>query len=278
MLKKYSFTIIIILLYTIFHLQGATQTISFSDSLKIYLIPGQGSDYRIFSKLDLPDKYDTINVKHIIPIKNETLCDYSNRISSQIDTTNKFALIGVSLGGMVATELADLLKPEVVILISSAKCRAEIPKRYRFMRKMPIYKIVPPKLYKLSSYLAQPIVEPDRKKEKDIFSAMLHDKNPIFLKRATQMIINWDREEFSSDIIHIHGNNDHTLPYRNIKADYTIKNGSHMMMLTNSKEINPLIINILSSLCKKTLNPLNINAILLITCLNLLVFRLAQVN
>ncbi|NOZ45809.1 MAG: alpha/beta hydrolase [Chlorobi bacterium] len=201
----------------------------------------------MFSKLSLPEKYDTVHVKHLIPLKNETLKSYAKRFSLQIDTTQKFSVIGVSLGGMVATELADILNPEQVIIVSSAKCNTELPRRYTFMKRLPIYQIIPPLIYKLGSYIAQPVVEPDRKKEKEVFVAMLHDKNPVFLKRATKMIVNWKKEHYSHKITHIHGTNDHTLPYRNIKADFTVKNGSHMMMLTKSNEINALIINILNS-------------------------------
>ncbi len=60
------------------------------------------------------------------------------------------------------------------------------------------------------------------------------------------MILNWNRKNFKPGIIHIHGSNDHTLPLANIKADYTIKNGSHMMTLTKGDEINILINDILT--------------------------------
>lgn len=91
----------------------------------------------------------------------------------------------------------------------------------------------------------QPIVEPDRNKEKVTFESMLQKKNKFYMKQSVNLIINWDRVTFSKNIIHIHGSNDHTLPIKNIKADFIIKNGSHMMTLTNGEEINMLIMSLL---------------------------------
>lgn len=56
------------------------------------------------------------------------------------------------------------------------------------------------------------------------------------------MIISWDREVNNRKIYHIHGDNDHTLPIKKVKADFTVANGSHMMTLTSANEIS-LIIN-----------------------------------
>lgn len=236
---------LIFLIIAIINFGLLIQTQSFSQTQFIYLVPGQGSDYRIFDKLQLPDSYDTIHVKHLIPFKKESLNNYSKRISVQIDTIQMFSIIGVSLGGMVATELAEILNPKKVIAISSANNKEELPGRYTFMKAIPIYKMVPAILYKYGSYIAQPLFEPDRKKEKETCKDMLQAKDPVFLKRAIHMIVNWERETYASNVYHIHGTNDHTLPYRKVNSDFTVDNGSHMMMLTRPGDINPLILKIL---------------------------------
>jgi pimeloyl-ACP methyl ester carboxylesterase len=209
--------------------------------MRAYLIHGQGSDTREFSKLHLDPCIDTVCISLPLPVKNENIHDYAKRVAMQIDTASPFVLIGVSLGGMVSTEIADMLKPDKVIIISSAKCRKEIPFRYKFMKYVPIYRIVPARLIKMGAFMAQPLVEPDRKKEKKLFVSMLRNKNPKFLKRTTQMIVRWDRTNYSNKIIHIHGNHDHTLPLRKVKADYIIEKGSHMMVVTRADEISILI-------------------------------------
>ena len=210
-----------------------------------YLLPGQGSDARIFSKITLDSTYVLQYIVYPVPAKNTTLPQFAQQISEQIDTTQKFILIGVSLGGMICTELADLLKPEQIIIVSSAKCRAELPKRYTFQRVFPINKIIPARVIYWGAKLLQPLVEPDRNNAKNTFKAMLGAKNPKYLKRTANMIINWERTYFKKNIVHLHGDNDHTLPLKNIKADYIVQHGSHMMALTRGEEINDLILKIL---------------------------------
>ena len=213
--------------------------------MTVYLLPGQGSDKRIFEQIKLDSTYILKHIVYPIPAKKTTLQAYAKQISTQMDTTEKFILIGVSLGGMIATELADLLKPQRIIVISSAKCRAELPKRYKFQRTLPLNKIIPASVIYWGARCLQPLVEPDRNKQKSAFKSMLGAKKPIYLKRTADMIINWNRQIYCKNIIHIYGNNDHTLPLKNIKANHVIEGGSHMMTLTRGEEINRLILGIL---------------------------------
>jgi pimeloyl-ACP methyl ester carboxylesterase len=222
-------------------------TFSQKQKTNVYLFPGQGSDYRIFEKITLDSNY--VIKRHItypIPAKKTTLKEYAKIISAQIDTTKPFILIGVSLGGMLCVEIAEFLRPIKTIIISSAKCRNELPRRYKFQKAIPLNKATPAFMIKGGAKILQPIVEPDRNKNKDTFKKMLRAKNRKYLKRTVNMIINWERTTYSNKIIHIHGDNDHTIPIKNVKVNYVIKNGSHMMMLTKGEEINKLLIEILS--------------------------------
>lgn len=207
----------------------------------IYLFPGEGSDERIFSKIKFDTGYRVVHITLPTPEAGATMSEYARVISSQVDTNGKYIFIGVSLGGMICCELADYMNPEKIIIISSAKCRNELPFRYRFQSAVPINKLVPKRIIKSGARFLQPIVEPDRKLHEDIFNSMLKSKNPDYYKRTVDMILNWDREKINKNIIHIHGTNDHTIPVRNVKADYTIAGGSHMMTLTRGEEINKLI-------------------------------------
>jgi pimeloyl-ACP methyl ester carboxylesterase len=237
---------ILLILYLIcsFDLTSQTNT----EKEIIYFIPGQGSDERLFKNLHLDTaKFEVHYIKYEIPCKGEKMSAYASRLSQQIDTTKDFTLIGVSLGGMISTEMTRFLHPKNVIIISSAKSRNELPAHYKFQRWIPIYKIVPKRMIKFSALLLQPIVEPDRKKEAQTCKMMLKDKEPIFLKRTIGMIITWERESSDTNIVHIHGNHDHTLPIKNVNYDILIEDGSHMMMLTRTEEIKSLILAIINT-------------------------------
>lgn len=215
---------------------------SYAQSNKtLYLIPGQGSDYRIYKYFKFQD-FDTIHVKYIIPDENETMKSYAHKLSKQIDTNKTFSIIGVSLGGMLAVEMSEFLNPEEVIIISSAKNRNELPFRYKFMKKIPLNNIFGGNFLRTVAPTAQIIVEPDSRKERETCKSMLKNKNELFMKRSVNMIINWERYSNNSKIIHIHGNNDHTIPAGNLKnITIIVENGSHMMTLTRGEEICRII-------------------------------------
>lgn len=206
----------------------------------VYLIPGQGSDGRIFGKLKL-ENCDTTILGFMVPEKHETLPEYAKRLSAKIDTTRPFYIIGVSFGGMCAVEIAKLLHPVKVILISSAETQKEIPFRYKFQRVIPVNKIFGGKFVKAMVPVMRPMVEPDSRKDKKIFNAMIRDKDPKFMKRSINCIIHWKNEDTLSNVVHIHGSKDHTLPFRKIKDPVKVKGGSHMMVYTDAEEINKLV-------------------------------------
>jgi hypothetical protein len=211
----------------------------------IYLFPGQGSDYRLFKYLEVPQGYDTVHMSLPTPEKNESLPSVACRFIPQIDTSAPFVLLGVSLGGMICTELTDTLNPCKTIIISSAKCVSELPRRYTFQKKVRINRAVAKRVIKGGARILHGIVEPDGRKEAETFQAMLKAKDPQYMKRSVDMIINWDRTDYPEEIIHIHGDNDHTIPIKNVEYDYLVPDGSHVMIMTRTREINQLIQTIL---------------------------------
>jgi len=231
-------TITLVFLMLLLRLWSGTKT-------HVYLFPGLGSDERIFEKINLDSSYILVNIRYPVPAKGSTMKEYARTLIPQIDTSTNYLFIGVSIGGMICVELAEVLKPGKVIIISSAKCRKELPFRYRFQSAIPLNKIIPKGIIKTGAKFLQPLVEPDRNKNKNTFKHMLRKKDKAYLKRSVDMIINWQRTEYNHTIVHIHGTKDHTLPIRQIKASHVIKKGSHMMALTRGEEMNVLILSIL---------------------------------
>ncbi|MEQ1732506.1 MAG: acyl-CoA thioester hydrolase/BAAT C-terminal domain-containing protein [Bacteroidia bacterium] len=214
----------------------------------IYCFPGQGANKHIFDSLSIDTSYCLKIIEYETPRKNATLNEFALQFCSVIDTTQPFVLLGVSLGGMICVELAEVLKPQKTIIISSAKNRNELPFRYKFQKAIPLHKIFSGSLILAGAKLLQPIVEPDRRKNKATFKQMLASKNPTYMKRTVGLIINWERIENSTKIYHIQGTNDHTLPLKKIKnVDHTINNGSHLMTLTKAKEVSLVINKILTN-------------------------------
>lgn len=208
----------------------------------IYLFPGQGADCRLFKNIQFP--YDTVHLEFPLPEKHINLQEFAYGFIPRIDTLHPYILIGVSMGGMICSELSDILSPEKVIIISSAKSRKELPGKYRFQKYIPINKILPAKSIQKGAVRLAPRVEPERLKD-SIFSTMLKEKDPYYLKRTVNMIINWHKDSYQENIIHIHGDEDNTLPIKNVKYNYLIRGGTHVMIYIKGKEISDLINQIL---------------------------------
>src|SRR5687768_13132692 len=102
------------------------------EKITIYLLPGEGSDERIFSKIQFDTNYRAVHVVLPTPAKNCTMKEYAQVVGQQIDTSGRYIFIGVSFGGMICSELAEYMQPEKIIVISSAKCSRELPMRYTF--------------------------------------------------------------------------------------------------------------------------------------------------
>lgn len=209
--------------------------------MKVYLIPGLGSDYRVFQKLELGPGVEKVPLHMDLPAKGIRLEEYAKEVALKIDTTQPYALLGVSFGGMLCAEMAKFMRPAKIIIVSSAKTREELPLKYRVMKKVPVHRWVPPLWYYYGARVAQPLFEPDRKHEKETFVQMLKSTKPDHYKRLSDMIINWENKEASKEIIHIHGENDHTLPISRISADFILNEGSHVMLLTRAEELSPVI-------------------------------------
>jgi pimeloyl-ACP methyl ester carboxylesterase len=208
----------------------------------VYCFPGQGSDRRIFDSLKLDPAFRIEVIEYGTPAKRQSMASFAMELTKRIDTSQPYVLLGHSLGGMLCVEMSEVLKPQMTIIISSAKNRNEFPHRYRFQRVLPVYQIVPGGLMLAGSKLLQPIVEPDRNTHKETFKSMLRSKNATYMRRTVQMIMKWDRTANSKPVCHIHGTNDHTLPIKRIKSpDFIIENGSHMMVLTRAAELSALI-------------------------------------
>lgn len=239
-MKKTALLTIMMVLYLLSNGQSP------SDTVNVYFFPGQGSDKRIFQNIELDSNYIKNCFDYPTPSKGITLQEFAFLYIDSIDQSKPFILVGQSMGGMICTELADTLNPLKTIIVSSAKYHDELPWNYRFQKKVPLNRLVPGSIMKLGALILQPIYEPDRRLYKKECRNMLQSRDRQYYSRTVNMIINWERDTFPDNIIHIHGDIDNTLPIRNVNCNIVIEGGSHMMVLTRGPEISALINDVLS--------------------------------
>ena len=108
-----------------------------------YFISGLGADRRVFGRLKLPPNFIIRHIEWIEPLKNESLFEYSKRLSDQMPEKKDFILVGLSFGGLVAIEINKILPAKKIILISSISNKNELSLRYRLLNLLKLHKIIP---------------------------------------------------------------------------------------------------------------------------------------
>ncbi|TMI92380.1 MAG: alpha/beta hydrolase [Bacteroidetes bacterium] len=212
--------------------------------MKAYFISGLGADRRVFYKIQLPPGYQPIYLDWIDPLPNENFSDYAKRFSAMIKPGEDFILIGLSFGGMLASELAKILSPKKIIIISSVSCYKELPWYFKLAGKLGLQKILTPSIYKKATILNR-IMGPGNKEMKQIVYDYVKRTDPNFIRWSLNEILRWNQPARLSGLIHVHGSNDHLLPCRYTNADYVIKKGGHLMVMNMAGEVNKILQNIL---------------------------------
>lgn len=209
--------------------------------LDVYCIPGMGVNERLFRNLKL-DNCNIIHIRWLTPLKNESLPNYASRLAKQIDTTKPFALIGVSFGGMCCTEISKKLNPVKTFIVSSSKLHKELPLKISFFNQLPFYKLFRDGFYKNAVMFAKKQFGVVTAEQKINFRKMLDSAPENYYNGAVHCIVKWRSDSFPKSIVHIHGTADRVLPYRKVvNCNYTIKGGTHFMIINKSDEICEII-------------------------------------
>lgn len=213
---------------------------------KIYIFSGLGVDRRVFDNID----FGGLNVEFIDwipPFKNESLENYADRIS-RIITTDTPILIGLSFGGIVAVEISKIIKTKQIILIASAKNKFELPKFNQVSGKLKLNKLIPKSVFKKQNFFTNWLFGIETESDKQLLKDILNDTDADFFFWAINEIVTWKNEAIPENVIHIHGNKDHIIPFKNVKADFVIVGGGHFMTVNKAKEIQNIILSLLKPL------------------------------
>jgi pimeloyl-ACP methyl ester carboxylesterase len=213
----------------------------------LYLIAGMGLDQRCFSRL-LPLLNWAGEVQflpHLIPEHSrEPLKNYVQRLRAQLpaEWNEPPTLMGMSLGGIIAAELAKLIPYQQLFLISTLKQASEVPLYFKILDKIPAHRILPATFSqkygrKLAKFLGN--FEPTHLNT--VFD-MIEQSDPRHLAWGRNTAINWKAPLTKpQNCFHIHGDKDHIFPARKIQADYWVKGGTHNVILERAEEIAQVI-------------------------------------
>lgn len=209
------------------------------NKIPVYLIPGLAASSTIFEYIKLPeDTFEIFYLEWFLPLDNESIENYALRMTKEIKHENP-VLIGVSFGGIVAQEMALLIKTRKVIIISSVKSNAELPLRMKIAKSTKAYKFIPTQLLSNIDALAKyAFGENVVTKRLKMYEKYLQMRDQKYLDWAIENVILWRRTESDSKVIHIHGDADAVFPIRHIKNSIVIKGATHTLVIMKYKWLN----------------------------------------
>lgn len=204
--------------------------------MKIYAIGGLGADRRVFAYLRL--RFELVPIDWIAVQEKETLESYSRRMGQVIDTSEDFAILGVSFGGLVAVELSKYLEPKQTILISSAENKYELSWLYRLVGKTAILNIVPASLFYIPPVFANLLFGAVNKK---LLKEILIDTDLSFVKWALIQLTTWQNTDTLTNVLKIAGTHDRLIAASKDPKNVLIQDGAHFMIVDRAEEISAVI-------------------------------------
>ena len=213
--------------------------------MKAYFISGLGADRRAFSRIHLPSGYEAVYLEWIKPDGDESLPDYARRFSQLIDAREDFVLIGLSFGGMLASEIGKILSPKKIIIISSLATNREQPWYFRWAAKFGLHRLISPAIYRRATLLHRFMGAGDKEMKAIVYS-YVKNADPGFIRWSLDAVVHWDHPVRHPNLVHIHGSRDHLLPCRYVHADYIVDKGGHLMIMNHASEVNNILEKVLT--------------------------------
>ncbi|NRA11670.1 MAG: alpha/beta hydrolase, partial [Crocinitomicaceae bacterium] len=182
------------------------------DNAKLYCLSGLGTDERAFKHIQV-EGVELIHIPWIEFEENESLQSYAKRLFEVTQPEDDYNLIGLSFGGMIASEWEKIKAPKNLILLSTARSKKDLPGYMRIAGILKLHKIVPMSLLSSPNFISYFLFGIPNNENRQVFRDILHDTDPVHLKWAMNAIINWTNYDESNGI-RIHGDKDRLLPIK----------------------------------------------------------------
>lgn len=210
------------------------------------LLPGLGANERLFRRHRevLPALIVPAWPK---PAADDTLATFAARLAESIPQSDHLYLGGASFGGMVALELAALLRPRGVFLIGSCAGPESISPLIRQLRALA--RALPVRAFQPRRW-SLPLVLPKfgrlGSEDRQLFLSMACGTPGAFLKWGVEALLSWRPAPVAVPIHHIHGSADRLIPLRLVRPERVVPGGGHLLSLTHPQEVNAFLAEVLS--------------------------------
>lgn len=212
--------------------------------VRLILVPGMGVDGRVFTPqraafpmMEIPAWID--------PEVNEPLSHYATRLAASLPKSEAPTVVGgLSMGGMVALEMAKHVNARAVVQISSCDHPdAVLP---LLTMSEPIGQSVSTGVLNLGKRLAALFVGRGGvpSEHRRLVQQMLKDISIDFIRWAGYAITRWPGlADPGVPVHHIHGTRDWVIPISRLRTPPTriVQGGAHVLNMSHEREVNEFL-------------------------------------
>lgn len=211
-------------------------------SMRIVMLPGMGVDARLFAPQWAAGlKFESPPMP--MPEPGDSMARYARRVRDQIGLDGPCIVGGVSLGGMVACELARITQARCVLLVGSCAHRRAIPRYYWPVEWFS--RIVPDFLIRRRAVISARLLmhfEGLTLEQCQLVRTMATETPVTKLRRYARMILTWEAPRaYPCPIHHIHGDKDLVIPLRRVQPEAIVAGGGHLINMTHPLEVNTFL-------------------------------------
>ena len=201
-------------------------------------MPGMAASPGIFKNIRLPENFfEPHCLEWFVPERGMTLEAYASRLCAEVHKPFP-VLVGVSFGGILVQEMAKQLSCRKVIIVSSVKCAAELPRRLLFARYTGIHKLLPTGLVNNVEMLTKFAFGETVGKRLELYEEYLGIRDTAYIDWAIDQMVNWQQDAYDPGLVHIHGDKDAVFPIQHIGSCIPVRNGTHTMIIHRYKWFN----------------------------------------
>lgn len=208
--------------------------------MKLYVVSGLGADFKVLDKITFPENIEVVFLDWLMPEIKEDFHHYIKRMAERIDSSEPFALLGYSFGGLIVQEIDKIKTAEKVVILGSIKSDKEKSRFIKFGEITKLPKYLPQRMFNVKSAaiysVARNIVDPKNPKLMDYFTV----RDTYYLKWSIEKVSAWKFEE-NPKVIQVLGSKDIVFPVKFSKPDYVIENGTHLFPATKHKQVSKIL-------------------------------------
>lgn len=204
--------------------------------MKVYLLPGIACDHHLFDRIDLGG-FDVVKLDWPRFRRGTTLEEIALDLVPHINKSEPHILVGVSMGGMVAQELALITNPVKVILISTWTGPQEWPRFVRFGAAVGVQRVITNTAMKAVWPVKRFLTGQDARTAEALREMALRE-GPQQIRRGLSAIFRWRGSRWKGPVVRIHGDKDRLMPIQQLQPDHVVRGGAHAMVYCHANAVS----------------------------------------